>query len=49
MGFFYSVYSEIVLLNMPGLVVVPNVIELINPRPLSFPEIREEVTEHFCF
>lgn len=46
-GNFYSVYSEIVLLSMPGLVVVPTVIDLINPRPVSLPVISEAVTEHF--
>jgi len=47
-GNFCSVYSEIVLLNMPGLVVVPPVTDLINSRPISFPVISEEVTECFC-
>lgn len=35
-GNFYSVYSNIVLLNKPGFVVVPTVLDLINPRPISF-------------
>lgn len=45
---FYAVYSEIVLLKMPGLVVVPTVTDLINPGPIAFPVISKEATEHFC-